>query len=110
MNLMKEIEYVYFLSSTLLDRLRVRAKIEKDEVVGFSVQYEAALEKQWRPIVRYDTAHGFTHRDIIHPDGRIEKQPLFFPNLNIAFTFAVQDLKILWQWYRNSYEREEHND
>jgi hypothetical protein len=26
--------------------------------------------------------------------------------LNLAFTFAVQDLKILWRWYRYGYEKE----
>lgn len=32
--------------------------------------------------------------------------PLNFANLNLAFTFAVQDLKSLWQWYRYGYEKE----
>jgi len=35
-----------------------------------------------------------------------EKQPLYFPDLNIAFTFAIQDLKISWRWYRMAYEKE----
>jgi predicted ATP-grasp superfamily ATP-dependent carboligase len=26
--------------------------------------------------------------------------------LNLAFTFAVQDLKSLWRWYRYGYEKE----
>ena len=41
-----------------------------------------------------------------YPDGTTEKQPLNFPNLNLAFTFAVQDLKSLWRWYRYGYEKE----
>ena len=42
----------------------------------------------------------------VHPDGSVEKQPLNFPSLNLAFTFAVQDLKSLWPWYRYGYEKE----
>jgi hypothetical protein len=70
------------------------------------VQYEAFIENEWCPIVRYDTSHGFAHKDIMHHDGKQEKQPLYFPNLNMAFTFAIQDLKISWRWYRIAYEKE----
>ena len=49
---------------------------------------------------------GLPPRDILHPDGSVEKQPLNFPSLNLAFTFAVQDLKSLWRWYRYGYEKE----
>lgn len=34
------------------------------------------------------------------------KIPRNFPSLNLAFTFAVQDLKSLWRWYRYGYEKE----
>lgn len=70
------------------------------------MQYEALLEGDWRPIARYDTAHGFAHKDLIHPDGKEEKQSLYFPDYNLAFTFAIQDLKISWPWYRSAYEGE----
>ncbi|MBI5038678.1 MAG: hypothetical protein HZC13_02765 [Nitrospirae bacterium] len=45
-------------------------------------------------------------KDIIHHNGNIEKQPLYFNDFNTAFTFAVQDLKISWKWYRRAYEEE----
>ncbi|MBI5167524.1 MAG: hypothetical protein HY998_07275 [candidate division NC10 bacterium] len=102
----REISFLYTLSSDLHNRLRVNAWIEKGIVTGFVVQYEAFIQDQWRPIVRYDTAHGFAHRDLIHPKGEAEKQPLYFPNLNLAFTFAIQDLKMLWGRYRAGYEGE----
>jgi hypothetical protein len=69
-------------------------------------QYEALIRDEWRPIVRYDTSHGFAHKDIIHYDGDQEKPPLCFPDLSIAFTFAIQDLKISWRWYRIAYTKE----
>ena len=103
---MNEIEFIYLLSSDQQDRLRVRATKFRGGIVSFAVQYEALIRGQWRAIVRYDTAHRFAHKDILHPDGSVDKQPLNFPSLNLAFTFAIQDLKSLWEWYRNGYEKE----
>jgi hypothetical protein len=106
----KEINFLFSLSSDLTDRVRVIANREKNRILGFTVQYEAYIKNRWKAIVRYDTAHGFAHKDIIHPNGKVEKQPLYFPNLNLAFTFAIQDLKTLWRWYKESYEREGKNE
>ena len=83
------------MSEELEDRLRVTALKQKGTIVKFVVQYEALIENKWRAIIRYDNSHGFAHKDIIHYNGEQEKQPLYFPDLNIAFTFAIQDLKIL---------------
>ena len=103
---MNEIEFVYPLSLDLEDRLRIRATKTRGRIVSFVVQYEALIQGEWKAIVRYDTAHRFAHKDILHPDGSADKQPINFPNLNLAFTFAVQDLKSLWRWYRYGYEKE----
>lgn len=103
---MREINYTYHLASDLLDRLRVLAQVEGKTVLRFSVQYEGLMKHKWRTIVRYDTSHGFAHKDIVHPDGTVEKQPLLFYNFNLALTFAIQDLKALWKWYRVAYEKE----
>ena len=103
---MNEIEYVFPLSVELEDRLRVRATKARGKVVSFVVPYEAFIRGLWKAVVRYDTAHRFAHKDILHPDGSVQKQPLDFPSLNLAFTFAVQDLRNLWKWYRYGYEKE----
>ncbi len=103
---MDEIDFVYPLSSELQDRLRVKATKIKGKIVSFVVQYEALIQGQWRAVVRYDTAHRFAHKDILHPDSSVDKQPLDFPGLNLAFTFAIQDLKSLWRCYRYGYEKE----
>ena len=103
---MNEIEFIYLLSPDLQDRLRVKATKNKGGIVNFVVQYEALIQGRWRAIVRYDNAHRFAHRDILHPGGAVDKQPLNFSSLNLAFTFAIQDLKSLWRWYRYGYEKE----
>ena len=102
----KEISFIYSLSQELRDRLRVSAIKEKGKIINFVVQYETFIKSRWYAIVRYDTSHGFAHKDIIHYDGTREKQPLYFPNYNLAFTFAIQDLKSLWRWYRKGFEEE----
>jgi hypothetical protein len=37
----------------------------KSEVLRFVVQYETKFEGKWLPVVRYDTEHGYAHRDIL---------------------------------------------
>jgi len=103
---MQEIEYVIYLSAESTDRLRVHAQKEKAEILEFVVQYEAMILGKWQPVVRYDTAHGFAHKDIIRADGETLKQPLFFETYNLAFTFATLDLKANWKQYRDSFEKE----
>jgi len=92
------------------DRLRVSAQKKRGEILEFTVQYEALIQDEWRPVVRYDTAHGFAHKDILHPDGRVDKQPIYFESYNLAFTYATLDLKRFWKEYREKHEKELDND
>lgn len=78
--------------------------------MGFVVQYEALIAEEWRPVVRYDTAHGFAHKDVIRTNGEVIKHPLFFETYNIAFTYATLDLKANWKQYRDNFEKEIKND
>ena len=105
---MRAIEYVYVLSPEGTDRLRVRAQRAGAEILAFAVQYEAYLSSTWHPIVRFDTAHGFAHRDLMHPDGRVDKEPLLWETYNVALTSATQELKTHWRQYRQHYEEELH--
>ncbi len=100
----RTIEYVSVLSAAQTDRLRVRAQRVGPRVVAFAVQYEAYLQGTWHPIVRFDAAHGFAHRDLLHPDGRVDKTPLPWENYNVVLTFATQELKTQWSIYRRRYE------
>ena len=105
---MRTIEYVYLLSPERTDRIRVRAQRSGPRIVFFAVQYEAYLEGTWRPICRFDTAHGFAHRDLLHLDGRVDKEPLPWQTYNEVLTFATQELKTSWRRYRQRYEEERH--
>lgn len=78
----------------------------KGKVVSFSVQLELKHKERWHPVVRYDTAHGFAHKDIINPDGSIDKSPLFLQDYNEALIFAEGDLKDNWESYRDHFLKE----
>ena len=86
------------------DRIRVRFKKIRGRITEFVVQYETELGDEWCPVIRYDTAHGCAHTDVIKPDGTQEKRLLHFPNYNDAF--AENDVKANWERYRRDYLRE----
>ncbi len=100
---MKEKEFELFLDKNGVERLRVRMKIENGELIDVVFQYESFVENKWYPIVRYDCAHGFFHRDTMKPNGDKEKQVIEIPNLKDAAKYAEQDLKDRWEWYRERF-------
>jgi len=74
-------------------------------LVSFTVQYETFWKGKWLPVARYDSAHGFAHRDLYDIRGRAIKTPLFIRNYNQALTFAELDLKANWRIYRERFLR-----
>jgi len=91
---------------TAQDEARVQFDKENDRVLEFAVQYLANIGDEWRPIVRFDTAHGRPHMDISHPAGTQETRELRFYSYNVALTHAIQDVQERWEFYRERYERE----
>jgi len=72
-------------------------------VLRFTVQLEIEHGGYWLPIVRYDNAHGFCHRDDLHPDGSQDKTPIFVGDNNQTFTYAVEELRAKWKDHRSRY-------
>ena len=100
---MKRKEYIYLLSDT--DRKRhVHTRIDKT-ITDFVVQYEIFINDKWCPVVRYDTAHGYAHKDLIHPDGSKEKVILGIYSYNEALTLADMDINQNWETYKLRYLR-----
>jgi hypothetical protein len=100
---MREIEYRRSLDE--YNRLRVRFAIEQGKVVHFVVQLECRWTTEWFPVVRYDSAHGFAHRDTMHPHRDAIKETLDLRDFDEALTFAIEDLSRHWRRYRQRYER-----
>ena len=97
-------EYVVRLSA--VDRYRHLHVRSGKRIVFFRVQLETLIEGEWLPVVRYDTAHGFAHRDLMGRHGQVEKTPLFNQDMNDALTFAESDLKTNWLSYRSRFWEE----
>ena len=101
---MKVVEYVVPLGSD--GRRRVRHVRVKGRVVEFMVQYELKVGGEWYPVVRYDTAHGFAHQDILHRQGPAEKRDLPRGDYNLTLSYAEDDLRRHWKAYRERFLRE----
>ena len=76
------------------------ARTEAGVIQGFVVQYEAYIKEVGGRSCGSIRCTGSRTKDILHPDGTQDKQPMRFGDYNIAFTFAIQDLKGSWRWYR----------
>ena len=92
---MMETKYDYLLNAQT--RLRVAFKTGRGKVVQFVVQLELFQEDAWKPIMRYDTGHGFAHRDRYLPDGAVSKhEQLPVSDLDEALTYAIHTMKRDW--------------
>lgn len=98
-------EFLKYLDNNNFERLRIRLKLEKGEIVELVYQYESFLNGKWHAIVRYDTAHGFFHRDVLYPNGVQEKYSIEIDNLKAAASYAEQDIKDRWDFYKNRYKK-----
>ena len=78
----------------------------KNEIVKFVVQLEVLNQGRWVAVIRYDTAHGFAHCDILHPSGKVEKVRMPTLDYREALTYADEDLDQNWQTYCQRYLRE----
>ncbi len=101
---MKVVEYVTPLGSD--GRRRTRHVRIGNTIIEFVVQYEIKLKNRWYPVVRYDTAHGFAHKDKLSYRGDVTKERLPFDDLNLALTYAEKDLKDNWQKHRDDFLKE----
>jgi len=100
---MSTVEFIAMLTPE--DRYRHFHRRVKNSVVEFMLQYETKIGGEWHPVVRYDTAHGFAHRDLMDRSGREKKTPVFARNLNEALTFADYDIKSNWRMYKREFLR-----
>ncbi len=90
---------------TGLDRLRVHFITERGQVKSILViQYEAYIDGKWRAIVRFDSAHGFFHKDIMSPAGEQQKIDLSSFDKKFDLNEAIADIKNNWASYRKEYE------
>jgi hypothetical protein len=101
----KKVEYAIRIGP--FERYRHLHIQERGKIVFFRIQYETRIGNQWCPVVRYDTSHGFAHRDMMSLRGSVTKTPLFKQDYNDALTFAESDLKLNWECYKRKFSEVE---
>ena len=73
-------------------------------VVSFSVVLLAFMNGEWTDISRYDTAHGYAHRDVLgRNEGLRGKLPCFTITYEDAFAYAITDFKNNAEIYRDDF-------
>lgn len=87
-------------------RLRCWYRRRRRRIIQYTAQLEIRHGDHWQPVVRYDNAHGFCHRDTIHADGTREKTPVYSGDANETFTYAIADLRSNWQAQRARFLQE----
>lgn len=97
----KETKFTVMLTPE--DRYRHKHVRFRGSVLSFVVQYETVLDNVWCPVVRYDTEHGFAHRDLFDKKGNKKKTPMFTEDYNEALTFAEYDIKSNWKIYKKAF-------
>ena len=100
---MRLVEFHYIFDKDNI--LRIRFELERGLLQSFVVQLECFFENiGWLPIVRYDTAHGFAHRDKMHPKEETVKTEISVRSYKEGLNYALDDLKANWREYRRRYE------
>jgi hypothetical protein len=88
-----------------LEWLRIRFTTVGGQVVIFAVQYETTIREVRMPVVRYDNAHGFAHRDLLDRRGAVIDKRRLPESLRPALALAVreQDIRTNWRRYRENF-------
>lgn len=102
-----KVEYFEARLNDFGDMMRVRFEKDGAIILGFTVQYEAVFDGELRPVVRYDTAHGFAHRDHLLRDGSTQHWDKMTERASYreSLTEAVNDIRSHWERYRSDFNR-----
>jgi len=101
--MIKIVEYVVLFDEGV--RKRHYHKSVRGKIIEFAVQLEVFIESNWRPIIRYDCAHGFAHIDHYDRRGK-RRRRLLDLNFNEAIILADEDIRENWEKYREDFLKE----
>jgi hypothetical protein len=104
---MAEREFLIYLDpETRLCRYRHYHISKGKNIVEFRIQLEILIKDEWFAVVRYDTAHGKAHRDILHPKGRETKDWFEGYTVEEVLTIGQKDILENWLAYRERFVKE----
>jgi hypothetical protein len=93
------------------ERVRVQFRQNRGTIERFTVQLELEIDGDLVPVVRWDTAHGFAHRDHLNRDGSTHHwdEMSRFEDFSASLTEAIADATDNEQRYRTDFiRRSEH--
>ena len=96
-----------FALNAIGDVLRIPFLKSAGRVIEFVVQIEVKVNDAYLPVVRWDTAHGFAHRDHLDWDGATHhwdrmRHPDDFA---ASLTEAIDDAETNWERCRSDFFR-----
>ena len=84
-------------------RKRHYHRTESGSVIAFMVQLEVKVEEgEWKPVLRYDCAHDFAHRDRYNIRGEQDKEELHLRYAE-ALNLADRDINQNWALYKERF-------
>lgn len=96
----------YLIPYSLDAQKRHHHETQRGKVIRFMVQLEVFVQGTWKPVVRYDCAHGYAHCDRFNLRGEQRKESLPMSYAE-ALSFADDDLDDHWEEYRERFLRGE---
>ena len=83
-------------------RKRHHHESDKGKIRYFAVQLEIKVSGDWKPVVRYDCSHRFSHMDKYNRKGKKTKVPLDL-SFESALTLGEWDINENWREYREDF-------
>lgn len=97
-------DYRFLLSDVAFGSVYFRT--EKGTILEFVIKLHYIRGNKEFDVLRYDTAHGGVHKDILLSDGsKYDLVPYHHLNNKEGLTFAIQDIRLHWQFYIERFER-----
>lgn len=90
----KFVDFVVILEDGV--RKRHYHEAERGKVIYYVVQLEIRNKNQWKTVIRYDCAHGFSHIDKYDNKGKQKKVHLEL-SFESALTLADWDINQNWE-------------
>ena len=95
---MKWKKFTISLSPT--DFMDVKLKIEKNELVEFSLNYRTQIGNNYHEVYRVDTAHGYLHEQKYWISPKPIPLHTFANDLNYNVTFYASEIKKNFERYK----------
>lgn len=92
----------YLIPYSLDAQKRHYHETQRGKITRFMVQLEVFVQEEWKPVIRYDCAHGYAHCDRFNLRGEQLKAELRI-DYEKALTFADDDIDDHWETYRNRF-------